>query len=147
MRGWRGPYRRLRRADAAGRPPGAAATWFGREGYRCTPVTVIARDVHAGSTVAYAYFPGREAVFRTAAEADASGIIREELAAAAAPRWRPGPIRYSSPTRLTRYPARTAGPHRSHVSGISCLLAAGQGDCRFMAASVPAGGGRITRRR
>ena len=54
MRGWRGPYRRLRRADAAGRPPGAAATRFGREGYRSTPVTGIARKAHAGSTVAYA---------------------------------------------------------------------------------------------
>jgi hypothetical protein len=31
---------------------------------------------------------------------------------------------------------------------ISCLFAAGQGDCGFMAASVPVGGGgRITRRR
>jgi AcrR family transcriptional regulator len=112
------PCWRLRRADAAGRPPGAAATRFGREGYRSTPVTGLARDAQAGSTVAYARFPGREAVFRTVAEADASGTIREELAAAAAPRWRLGPIRYSSPARLTRYPARTAGPHRSHVSVI-----------------------------
>jgi hypothetical protein len=42
---------------------------------------------------------------------------------------------------------RGPGP-RPGQSFISLLLAAGQGDCRFMAASVPAGGGgRITRRR
>src|SRR6185437_8204787 len=110
-RGWRGrllPPKARRRGGPS--PLAAAATRFGREGYRSTPVTGLARDAQAGRTAAYACFPGREAVFRTAAEAEASGVIREELAAAAAPRWRPGPIRYSSPARLTRYSARTAGP-------------------------------------
>jgi hypothetical protein len=51
------PCGRLRRADAAGRPPDAAATQFGREGYRSTPVTGLARDAQAGSTVACACFP------------------------------------------------------------------------------------------
>ena len=38
---------------------------------------------HVGSSVAYACFPGRQAVFLTAAGQDASGgVIREELAAA-----------------------------------------------------------------
>jgi len=50
-----------------GRPPGAAATRFGREGYRSTPVTGLARDAQAGTTVACACFPGREAGFRTSA--------------------------------------------------------------------------------
>jgi len=43
---------------------------------------------------------------------------------------------------------RGPGPRPGRPLMISCLLAAGQGDCGFMAASVPAGGGgHITRRR
>jgi hypothetical protein len=61
------PCWRLRRADAAGRLPGAAATQFGREGYRSTPVTGLARDAQAGTAVACARFPGRETAFRTSA--------------------------------------------------------------------------------
>ena len=61
------PCWRLRRADAAGRPPGAAAIQFGREDYRSTPVTGLARDAQAGTTAACACVPGREAGFRTAA--------------------------------------------------------------------------------
>jgi hypothetical protein len=44
----------------------------------------VARAAHAGSTVGYACFPGREAVFRTATDEDASRVIREELATAVA---------------------------------------------------------------
>ena len=61
------PCWRLRRADAAGHLPGAAATQFGREGYRSTPVTGLARDAQAGTAVACARFPGRETAFRTLA--------------------------------------------------------------------------------
>ena len=50
-----------------GPSPGAAATQFGREGYRSTPVTGLARDAQAGTAVACARFPGRETAFRTSA--------------------------------------------------------------------------------
>jgi len=81
----RGPYCAGPKARRRGGPAlGAAITGFGREGYRSTPIAGIARDAHAGSTVAYAYLPGREAMFHTAADQDASGIVREELAAAVA---------------------------------------------------------------
>jgi len=62
---------------------GTAVTRAGREGYRPASSAGIARDAHAGS-VACADFPGRQAVFLTAADQDAAEGIREELAAAAA---------------------------------------------------------------
>jgi AcrR family transcriptional regulator len=57
----------------------AAITRFGRDGYRSTSVADIARDAGVGGTVAYAYFPGKEALFLAAIDDDAAGVIREGL--------------------------------------------------------------------
>ena len=63
---------------------GTAITRVGREGYRPASNAGIARGAHASSSVAWADFAGRQAVFLTAADQDAAEGIREELAAAAA---------------------------------------------------------------
>lgn len=55
----------------------AAIARFGRDGYRATSVADIARDASVGGTVAYAYFPNKEAVFLAAVDEDAAGVIRE----------------------------------------------------------------------
>jgi len=57
------------KARRRGRPSlGTAVTRAGREGYRPASSAGIARDAHAGSSVACADFPGRQAVFLTAAD-------------------------------------------------------------------------------
>ena len=58
----------------------AAITRFGRDGFRATSVADIARDAGVGGTVAYAYFPGKEALFLAAVDEDAAGVIGEGLA-------------------------------------------------------------------
>ena len=58
---------------------GAAIARFGREGYRATSVADIARDAGVGGTVAYAYFPNKEALFLAAIDEDAAGVISEGL--------------------------------------------------------------------
>src|SRR3954451_16200448 len=55
----------------------AAITRFGREGYRATSVADIARDAAVGGTVAYAYFPNKEALFLAALDEDAAAVIQE----------------------------------------------------------------------
>src|SRR3954465_6238426 len=55
----------------------AAIVRFGREGYRATSVSDIARDASVGGTVAYAYFPNKEALFLAAVDEDAAGVIAE----------------------------------------------------------------------
>src|ERR1044071_2339657 len=57
----------------------AAIVRFGREGYRATSVADIARDAGVGGTVAYAYFPNKEALFLAAIDEDAASVIREGL--------------------------------------------------------------------
>lgn len=57
----------------------AAIVRFGREGYRATSVADIARDAHVGGTVAYAYFPNKEALFVAAVDEDAAAVIEEGL--------------------------------------------------------------------
>ena len=42
----------------------AAIARFGRDGYRATSVADIARDAGVGGTVAYAYFPNKEAAIQ-----------------------------------------------------------------------------------
>jgi AcrR family transcriptional regulator len=59
---------------------GAAITRFGRDGYRATSVADIARDAAVGGTVAYAYFPNKEALFFAAVDEDAAAVIQEGLA-------------------------------------------------------------------
>src|SRR5688500_15378654 len=55
----------------------AAIERFGRDGYRATSVADIARDAGVGGTVAYAYFPNKEALFLAALDEDAAGVIEE----------------------------------------------------------------------
>jgi AcrR family transcriptional regulator len=55
----------------------AAVARFGRDGYRATSVADIARDAGVGGTVAYAYFPNKEALFFAAVDEDAAGVIEE----------------------------------------------------------------------
>ena len=57
----------------------AAIARFGREGYRATSVADIARDSGVGGTVAYAYFPNKEALFLAALDEDAAAVIDEGL--------------------------------------------------------------------
>lgn len=57
----------------------AAITRFGRDGFRATSVADIARDASVGGTVAYAYFPSKEALFVAAADEDAAAVIEEGL--------------------------------------------------------------------
>jgi len=57
----------------------AAIERFGRDGYRATSVADIARDAGVGGTVAYAYFPSKEALFLAAADQDAAGLIQEGM--------------------------------------------------------------------
>jgi AcrR family transcriptional regulator len=60
----------------------AAIARFGREGYRSTSVADIARDAAVGGTIAYAYFPNKEALFLAAVDEDAAGVIEEGLSGA-----------------------------------------------------------------
>jgi len=57
----------------------AAITRFGRDGYRASAVADIARDAGVGGTVAYAYFPNKEALFLAALDEDAAAVIQEGL--------------------------------------------------------------------
>ena len=57
----------------------AAIARFGRDGFRATSVADIARDASVGGTVAYAYFPSKEALFRAAIDDDAAAVIHEGL--------------------------------------------------------------------
>ncbi|MBI2706281.1 MAG: TetR/AcrR family transcriptional regulator [Actinobacteria bacterium] len=59
----------------------AAIIRFGREGYRSTSVADIARDAGVGSTITYAYFPNKEALFLAALDEDAAGVIAEGVSA------------------------------------------------------------------
>lgn len=55
----------------------AAIVRFGRDGYRSTSVADIARDAGVGGTVAYSYFPNKEALFLAAVDEDAAGVISQ----------------------------------------------------------------------
>jgi AcrR family transcriptional regulator len=57
----------------------AAITRFGRDGFRSTSVADIARDAAVGGTVAYTYFPSKEALFLAAVDEDAAGVITQGL--------------------------------------------------------------------
>ncbi|GAA3194887.1 TetR/AcrR family transcriptional regulator [Actinocorallia longicatena] len=59
----------------------AAVIRFGRDGYRRTAITDIARDAGLSGTAAYAYFANKEELFLAAVDADAIPVIQEGLAA------------------------------------------------------------------
>ncbi|MEO6628686.1 MAG: TetR/AcrR family transcriptional regulator [Aquihabitans sp.] len=57
----------------------AAIERFGRDGYRSTTVADIARDAGVSGTLAYAYYPNKEALFLAAIDDDAAGLIQRGL--------------------------------------------------------------------
>jgi AcrR family transcriptional regulator len=57
----------------------SAVIRFGREGFRAASVADIARDAGVGGTVAYAYFPNKEALFLAAIDEDAAAVIEEGM--------------------------------------------------------------------
>ena len=57
----------------------AAIERFGRDGYRATSVTDIARDAGVSGTLVYAYFPNKQALFLAAIDEDAAAVIQEGL--------------------------------------------------------------------
>jgi AcrR family transcriptional regulator len=57
----------------------AAIARFARDGYRSTSVADIARDASIGGTVAYSYFPSKEALFIAAVDEDAAAVISAGL--------------------------------------------------------------------
>lgn len=72
----------------------AAIDRFGRDGFRATSVADIARDAGVGGTVAYAYFPNKEALFLAALDEDAAAVIQTGLLSVIddphSPDWRTG---------------------------------------------------------
>ena len=55
----------------------AAIVRFGRDGYRRTSVADIARSARVSGSLAYAYFPNKEALFLAAVDEDAARVIDE----------------------------------------------------------------------
>ena len=85
----------------------AAVNRFGRDGFRGTAVTAIAREAGVGTTVPYLYFPTKEALFFEAADDDVAGVIGEVFATAhiepADPAW-PGTVMAAAIDSLERHP-------------------------------------------
>jgi AcrR family transcriptional regulator len=84
----------------------AAIDRFGRDGYRGTSVADIARDAALGGTVAYAYFPNKEALFLAALDEDAAAVIHEglgDVADASVEDWRQRLI-FTLVDAVTRHP-------------------------------------------
>jgi AcrR family transcriptional regulator len=54
-----------------------AVDCFGRQGYRATSVSEIARAANLTQAASYAYFDNKEALFRAAVDADVSDLIDE----------------------------------------------------------------------
>ena len=54
----------------------AAIVRFARDGFRATSVADIARDADVSGTLAYNYFPNKEALFLAAVDEDAAGLIQ-----------------------------------------------------------------------
>ena len=80
----------------------AAIARFGREGFRATSVADIARDASVGGTVAYAYWPNKEALFLAAVDEDAAALIGEGLALLDAD---PTPLAWRRNLAITMYTA------------------------------------------
>lgn len=54
----------------------AAITRFARDGFRSTSVADIAREAGVSGTLAFNYFPNKEALFLAAVDEDAHGLIQ-----------------------------------------------------------------------
>ncbi|HBX79079.1 MAG TPA: hypothetical protein DEG43_15660, partial [Acidimicrobiaceae bacterium] len=67
----------------------AAISRFGRDGFRSTSVTDIAREAGVGGTVAYAYFENKEALFLAAFDEDVTQLMASGLASAESNRDQP----------------------------------------------------------
>ncbi len=85
----------------------AAVERFGREGFRATSVADIARDAGVGGTVAYAYFPNKEALFLAAVDEDAASLIGEGLALLDSD---PAPLAWRRNLAITLYAALAHHP-------------------------------------
>jgi AcrR family transcriptional regulator len=72
----------------------AAILRFGRDGYRATSITDIARAANMSSTATYVYFPNKEALFIAAVDEDAAGVVNDGLGLLLDPKhsheWREG---------------------------------------------------------
>lgn len=58
----------------------AAIERFGRDGFRSTSVTSVARDVGLGPTATYPYFATKESLFFEAVDEDISGVMEKIFA-------------------------------------------------------------------
>lgn len=58
----------------------AAIDRFGRDGFRATSVTDIARDARIGGSLVYNYFDSKAALFEAALDHDAAAVIDEAVA-------------------------------------------------------------------
>ena len=85
----------------------AAIARFGREGFRSTSVADIARDASVGGTVAYAYWPSKEALFLAAVDEDAASLIGEGLALLDSD---PAPLAWRRNLAITLYQATENHP-------------------------------------
>jgi AcrR family transcriptional regulator len=57
----------------------SAITRFAADGFRAVSVSDVARDVGISPAAVYAYFPGKEALFSAAVDADAADLIDRAL--------------------------------------------------------------------
>lgn len=57
----------------------AATACFGRDGYRATSVTRVAREAGVGPTVPYTYYPGKEALFLAAVDEDVARLLERSV--------------------------------------------------------------------
>lgn len=85
----------------------AAVQRFGRDGYRATSVTAVARDARVGGTAAYTYFPTKEALFLAAVDEDVARVVEDTFgqmtALPHAPEW-PGRTLAVAMESLGRHP-------------------------------------------
>lgn len=58
----------------------AAVRRFADDGYKAVALADVARDVGVTPAAVYAYFPGKEALFRAAVDADAADLVERGLA-------------------------------------------------------------------
>ena len=109
----------------------AAIVRFGRDGYRATSVADIARDAGVGGTVAYAYFPNKEALFLAALDEDAANVIHEGVTTV---------LDQPVSSQVTRFDAGSTADEESDrdILGIP-YLSLSRGTTRSVAGTVKAG--------
>lgn len=85
----------------------AAVERFGRDGYRATAVTAVARDAGTSATAPYLHFATKDDLFLAAADEDTAGVVAEIFADTAVdpddPAW-PGVTLAAAMGALERHP-------------------------------------------